>query len=194
MNYAYIRVSTTSQDIKRQEIALENFKIDKKYIDKLSGKNTDRPELNKMIIEAKEGDNIHCESISRLGRNVDDLRKLVADFVAKGVIVHFIKEGLSTNGDTYKFLLTILGAVAEMEREQIVDRVKQGVEKAKIYGTKSGKAIGRPALETPKEFSKYYKQWKKKIITAVEFRKLLQMSKTSLYRHIEKYEVDNNVR
>ena len=113
MNYAYLRVSTDKQDEKRQEMSLSHINIHKKYIDKLSGKNTDRPKLNQLQLDSNVNDNIFCESISRLGRNVDDLRKLVEYFKDKGVIVHFIKEGFNTNGTTYKFLLTILGAVAE---------------------------------------------------------------------------------
>lgn len=189
MNYSYERVSTLKQDEKRQEIALNSIKIDKRYVDKLSGKNTDRPELNKLMLAAAKGDNIYCESISRLGRNVDDLRSLCNYFIEKGVVIHFIKEGFSTTGSSYKFLLTILGAVGEMERELIVERVREGVEKAKIYGTKSGKPIGRPERTLPKDFEKYYSKWKDKEITAIEFARLLKISRATLYRHIKEYEV-----
>ena len=158
MNYSYERVSAIKQDEKRQELALSNIKIDKRFIDKLSGKNADRPELNKLMLTATRGDNIYVESISRLGRNVDDLRSLCNYFVEKEVVIHFIKEGFSTIGSSYKFLLTILGAVGEMERELIVERVREGIEKAKIYGTKSGRPIGRPERELPKDFEKYYKK------------------------------------
>lgn len=152
MNYSYERVSTIRQDVRRQELSLLGYKIDKKYIDKATGKNTNRPELNKLMLDVKKGDNIYIESISRLGRNVDDLRQLTEYFKNKEVIVHFIKEGFSTEGNVYKFMLTILGAVAEMERELIVERVKEGIEKAKTYGTKSGNPIGRPKRTLPKNF------------------------------------------
>ncbi|WP_347472980.1 recombinase family protein [Clostridium sp. BL-8] len=66
---------------------------------------------------------IYCESISRLGRNVDDLRATCDYFKNKGVTVYFVKEGINADGDGYKFILTILGAVAEMERENTVERV-----------------------------------------------------------------------
>ena len=190
MNYSYERVSTVKQDVKRQEISLESYKIDKRFIDKVSGKNTERTELIKLKDKAVKGDMIYIDSISRLGRNVDDLRALVEYFVNKGVIVHFIKEGIVTNGTGYKFLVTILGAVAEMERETIQMNVVQGLEKAKIYGTKSGKAIGRPERKDtiPDNFKKYYDKWKAKEITAIEFSKLMGMSRTSLYRYIDEYE------
>lgn len=191
MNYSYQRVSTLKQDERRQDISLETYKIDKKYIDKCTGKNADRPQLNKLMLDAKEGDNIYVESISRLGRNVDDLRSLTKYFKGKQVTVHFIKEGFNTDGNMYKFMLTILGAVAEMEREIIVERVKEGIQKAKRYGTKSGKAIGRPERTLPKDFEKYYRKWKDKEITGVEFAKLLEVSRATLYRYIKQYENKN---
>jgi DNA invertase Pin-like site-specific DNA recombinase len=186
MNYSYQRVSTAKQDERRQDISLEGFKIDRKYIDKVSGKNVDRPQLNKLQLEAKSGDTIYVESISRLGRNVDDLRALCEYFREREVTVHFVKEGFSTSGNMYKFLLTILGAVAEMERELIVERVYEGLHKARTHGTRSGKAIGRPGgLTFPKTWEKYYDQWKKHEITAVQFARLVGLSRSSLYRYID---------
>lgn len=190
MNYSYERVSTIRQDVRRQELSLLGYKIDKKYIDKATGKNTNRPELNKLMLDVKKGDNIYIESISRLGRNVDDLRQLTEYFKNKEVIVHFIKEGFSTEGNVYKFMLTILGAVAEMERELIVERVKEGIEKAKTYGTKSGNPIGRPKRTLPKNFEKYYNRWKLGDITATEFATLLSISRATLYRYIKHYVQD----
>lgn len=191
--YKYIRVSTDKQDLKRQEMLLENIKSDKTYSDKLSGASTDRPALNKLRLDAQNGDNIYIESISRLGRNVDDLRALCEEFKSKGVIVSFVKEGLSTVGETYKFMLTILGAVAEMEREVTVQRVREGVAKAQKYGTKSGRPIGRPPVELSKHFEKYYQRWKSNDITAVEFAKLLEIGRATLYRHIKLYEEKHNI-
>jgi DNA invertase Pin-like site-specific DNA recombinase len=80
MNYSYERVSTIRQDVRRQELSLLDYKIDKKYIDKATGKNANRPKLNKLMLDVKKGDNIYIESISRLGRNVDDLRQLTEYF------------------------------------------------------------------------------------------------------------------
>jgi DNA invertase Pin-like site-specific DNA recombinase len=188
VNYSYERVSTTRQDERRQEISLEAYKIDRRYIDKVSGKNADRPELKRLQADAKSGDHIYVESISRLGRNVDDLRQLTEQFRSVGVVVHFIKEGFDTGGHMYKFMLTILGAVAEMERELIVDRVREGMEKAKRYGTKSGIPIGRPAPKLPKGFGKYYDQLQANEINVSEMAKLLQVARPTVYRWIKQYE------
>ena len=196
----YLRVSTTKQSTKRQELLMDKIGVnfDKEYIDKVSGKDANRPKLNKMINEVRKGDIIYCESISRLGRNVDDLREICKVLGDKGVVVHFVKEGFNTSGSTYLFLLTVLGAVAEMEREMTQERVNQRVsqlvfEKNEygIINTKSGKWFGREkkTIESlPKNFKKYYLQMKDKQITKVEMAKLLQCGRATLYRWIKLYE------
>jgi len=189
MNFAYKRVSTEKQDLRRQEEAFKDIKIDREYCDKLTGSKSDRPQLNKLRLEAQEGDHIYVESISRLGRNVDDLRNIVQEFKDKGVTVHFIKEGFNTgnSNNMFKFMLTILGAVAEMERELTVERIREGVAKAKRYGTRSGKPIGRPPREIPASFKKYYPMWKGGEITATDFAKLVEVSRPTLYSYIRDY-------
>lgn len=190
MNFAYKRVSTGQQDLRRQEEAFKGINIDQVYEDKLTGKNTDRPALNKLRLDVEPGDHVYVESISRLARNVDNLRQLVQEFREKDVTVHFIKEGFNTgNGNNMAgFMLTILGAVAEMERELTVERVREGIKKAQTYGTRSGRPLGRPARTIPAKFEKYYKQWKAGEITGVEFAKLIDVSRATLYRFIKQYE------
>lgn len=192
MNYAYKRVSTEKQDLRRQEEAFKGINIDSEFCDKFSGSKVDRPQLNKLRLEVQDGDNIYVESISRLGRNVDDLRLIVQEFRDQGVTVHFIKEGFNTgNGNNmFKFMLTILGAVAEMERELTVERVREGIRKAQKYGTRSGKPIGRPVRKIPSSFIKYYEMWKSEEITGVEFARLLDVSRPTLYRYIREFEKD----
>lgn len=188
MVYGYLRVSTDKQDEGRQEEALKVYDIDHYFLDKISGKRTtDRPEFLKMLLAVKKGDRIITESISRLGRNVVDLRNVVEQVVEKGAVVHFVREGLTTEGTTYKFLLTILGAVAEMERENINQNVKQGIEKAKLYGTKSGRPIGRPKAELPKKWDQYYLKYKKGELKALEMARLLNVSRTTFYRYIKRH-------
>jgi DNA invertase Pin-like site-specific DNA recombinase len=194
MNYKYERVSTIRQSTGRQEYLLDKLgvKFDLTFSDKLTGKNANRPELKKLLGIAKDGDNIYCESISRLGRNVDDLRKICSGLTNKGCIVHFAKEGFNTSGSSYKFMLTILGAVAEMERETTQQRVREGIEKCKATGvTKTGVWFGRQKVtkdDLPKKFEKYYFQWKDDQMKATEFAKLLDVSRTTLYRYIKIYQ------
>lgn len=193
----YLRVSTVKQDVLRQDMQLDKLgiKFDREYIDKMTGKvKENRPQLNKMLFEVKEGDTVYCESISRLGRNLKDLIDIVEQLINKGVRVVIVKEGIDTDSTTYKLLLGIFGAIAEMERETIQERVLQGVEKCKVTGeTKSGRWFGRiekTVDELPKDFKKYYKRLKENggELTKVEMAKLLGVGRATLYRWIELYE------
>jgi Site-specific recombinases, DNA invertase Pin homologs len=194
MIVSYVRVSTIKQDTARQDVQLDKLgiKFDKHYVDKISGKTKERPQLNKMLLELKKNDVLYCESISRLGRNLKDLIDIIEYLVNKGVRVVILKEGIDTNTSTYKLLLGIFGSIAEMERETIQERTIQGIEKCKATGeTKTGRWFGRQevtAEDLPKEFKKYYVKWKSKEITATEFAKLLGTSRATLYRWIKIYE------
>lgn len=194
MIYKYERVSTKRQSIGRQEMILDKLGItfDKAYTDKISRKGIDRPALNKLKLEVNERDTIYCESISRLGRNVDDLRTTCDYFKNNGVTVYFVKDGINTDGDGYKFILTILGAVAEMERENTVERVQQGVARCIETGTtKTGRWFGREDKkidDLPKDFKKYYFKMINKELSKVEMAKLLGVGRATLYRWIKLYE------
>lgn len=193
----YLRVSTTKQDTARQDIQLDKLgiKFDKEYIDKMTGKTKERPQLNKMVVDVKEGDTVYCESISRLGRSLKDLIEIIEQLVNKGVRVVIVKEGIDTNSSTYKLLLAVFGGVAEMERETIQERVIQGVEKCKATGeTKTGKWFGREEKtveDLPKNFKKYYDKLKLSKedggISKVEMAKLLGCGRATVYRWIKLY-------
>lgn len=189
----YLRVSTVKQDVARQDMQLDKLgiKFDKEYVDRMTGKTKERPMLNKMIVELKDGDTVYCESISRLGRSLKDLIEIIEQLVNKGVRVVIVKEGIDTNSSTYKLLLAIFGGVAEMERETIQERVIQGVEKCKATGeTKTGKWFGREEKtveDLPKDFKKYYDKMTRKEITKVEMAKLLGCGRATLYRWINLY-------
>lgn len=198
----YLRVSTLNQEQTRQEHELEKLgiKFDKSYEDKITGKTKERPQLALMMEEVKEGDTVYCESISRLGRNLKDLIDIIDYLVNKGVRVVIVKEMIDTNSNTYKLLLGIFGAVAEMERETIQERTLQSIEalkEAKEQGeikTKSGKWFGREEKtveQLPKEFKKLYDRMKRKEINKIEMSKLLNCSRATLYRWIRLYEGSN---
>lgn len=190
----YMRVSTIKQDVARQELQLDKLgvKFDKEYVDKMTGATTDRPALNKMIAELKAGDTVYCESISRLGRNLQDLIEIIDRLVSRDIRVIIIKEGIDTESSTYKLLLAIFGGVAEMERETIQERVRQGIERCKQTGTtKTGRWFGRQEKtvdELPGNFKKYYDKMINKEITKVEMAKLLECGRATLYRWIKLYE------
>lgn len=127
----YIRVSSFEQNPERQ---LEGISLNKKFIDRAAGKDTDRAQLEAMLDYARDGDTIIVHSMDRLARNLDDLRRLVTQFTAQQVKVEFLKEGLTFTGEDSpmsKLLLSVMGAFAEFERALIKERQMEGIALAK---------------------------------------------------------------
>ena len=138
MKIGYIRVSTQEQNTGRQEVLMEQLGVDQVFIDRMSGKNTQRPELRVMLDFVRRGDTVIVESISRFARNTRDLLELVEQLTAKGVEFVSQKEAIDTSTPTGKFMLTIFGAVAELEREYILQRQREGIAIAKSKGVYKG--------------------------------------------------------
>lgn len=180
MKIGYIRVSTQEQNTVRQEVLLQELGVDELYIDKASGKNKDRPELKRMMDYVRRGDVVIVESISRFARNTRDLLELIEQLTDKGVEFISKKETIDTSTPTGKFMLTVFGAVAELEREYILQRQREGIEIAK----QQGKYAGRKPIEHP-DFEAVVAQWRKGEITAVAARKKLGMSKATFYRKVK---------
>ena len=135
----YIRVSSVMQNTDRQ---LDGISTDLTFEDKVSGKDTNRPQLTAMMLHARKGDTVVVHSMDRLARNLDDLRGIVKELTAKGAVVQFVKEGLTFTGDDSpmsNLLLSMLGAVAEFERSLIRERQKEGVQIAKAAGAYKGR-------------------------------------------------------
>ena len=130
----YVRVSTVDQNTARQEALMKELGVEKIYIDKVSGKNKDRKQLKEMLNFIREGDIVIVESISRIARNTKDLLELVELLKSKGVEFVSKKEAIDTNTVPGKFMLTVFGAIAELERGYILDRQKEGIEIAKKEG------------------------------------------------------------
>lgn len=139
MKIGYIRVSTQEQNTMRQEVLMQELGVDEVYIDRLSGKNTDRPELKKMMDYVRKGDTVIVESISRFARNTRDLLELIEKLSEKGVEFVSRKEAIDTTTPTGKFMLTVFGAVAELEREYILQRQREGISIAKAQGKYTGR-------------------------------------------------------
>jgi DNA invertase Pin-like site-specific DNA recombinase len=140
-NIGYVRVSSEDQNTDRQ---LDGLELDQIFIDKVPGKSTDRPQLKEMLRFVRQGDHLHVHSMDRLARNLIDLRQLVDDLTKRGVIVHFIKEGLIFTGDDKAgsvLLLSVMGAVAEFERSIIRERQAEGIRIAKQKGVYKGRRV-----------------------------------------------------
>ena len=177
MKIGYIRVSTQEQNTIRQEVLMKSLGVDEIYIDRMSGKNANRPELQKMMEYVRKGDTVIVESISRFARNTRDLLELVEKLTAKGVEFVSRKEAIDTTTPTGKFMLTVFGAVAELEREYILQRKREGIAIAK----EQGKYKGRKPIDAP-EFEQVTARWKSGAITAAEAMRTLHMTKTTFYR------------
>ena len=180
MQVGYIRISTVGQNTARQEVLMQELGVEKVFIDRLSGKNTDRPELKKMMAFVRQGDTVVVESISRFARNTKDLLELVEQLTAKGVEFVSKKEAIDTTTPTGKFMLTIFGAVAELEREYILQRQAEGIAIAKEKGVYKGRqSILRP------EFESVVQLWRSGKLTATDAMKRLDMKPRTFYRRVK---------
>ena len=150
------------------------------FIDRCSGKNTQRPELTRMLEYVRSGDTIVVESISRFARNTRDLLDLVEKLSAKGVEFVSRKEAIDTTTPTGKFMLTIFGAVAELEREYILQRQAEGIAIAKAKGVYKG----RPPVQLP-DFDRVVTLWQCGEITALEAARRLKISSSTFYRKLK---------
>jgi DNA invertase Pin-like site-specific DNA recombinase len=137
---AYIRVSSVQQNTDRQLVGVER---DKDFIEKVSAKSAERPELKAMLEHVREGDTVVVHSMDRLARNTKDLLEIVQTLKANGVSIKFIKENLAftanTDNSMNNLLLTMLGAVAQFERELMLERQREGIEAAKLKGLFKGR-------------------------------------------------------
>lgn len=186
MKIGYVRVSTKEQNTARQEELMKLLEVDRVYIDKMSGKDMERPFLQEMMNFVREGDSVVVESISRFARNTKDLLELTEQLSNKHVQFISQKENIDTDTPAGKFMLTIFGAVAELEREYIRQRQKEGIEIAK----EKGKYKGRPAKQLD-TFDEIYQQWKSGNITATSASMQLNISRSTFYRKVTAYEADN---
>lgn len=185
--YFYIRVSSKEQNTIRQEVKAKEFSIPKEqvFIEKVSGKNViDRPVLANLMASLKTGDKLIVDSISRFARNTKDLIGLVEELNNKGVSFVSLKEQIDTITPTGMFMLTVFGAVAQLERDYIKERQMEGIEIAK----KEGKFKGRKTIDYPKQWDKYYKMMKEGTIKGVDVMRILELKKTTFYKLVKQYE------
>lgn len=190
MRVGYIRVSTEEQNTVRQEVLMKELGVERVYIDKASGKNTQRRQLHDMLHYVREGDTVVVESISRFARNTRDLLDLVDQLVGKNVTFVSQKESIDTSTPTGKFMLTVFGAVAELERASILQRQREGIAEAK----KAGKYRGRKQIPVDAaKFQELYTRWKAGEVTAVEVQKQLELSPCTFYRRVKQFEQEGSI-
>ena len=182
MKIGYIRVSTQEQNEGRQVKLLEEHNVDKIYMDKQSGKNADRPQLQEMLSFAREGDIIIVESISRLARNTRDLLNIVEQTRERGAQFISLKENIDTESVSGKFMLTVFAAMAELERGYILERQREGIELAKAQGKYAGR---KPIDVDENEFKRVCAKWRKGEMTAVDAMKQFDLKPNTFYRRVK---------
>lgn len=140
----YVRVSTVDQNLDRQ---LDDMELDKVFADTCSGKDTDRPALQELLMYARSGDEVFVHDISRMARNVEDLLSLIRKLNGNGVSITFVKESLTFNGEAnpmQELMVSLLGAVYQFERSMLLERQREGIAKAKAAGKYTG---GKPRID-----------------------------------------------
>ena len=179
MTYGYARVSTSDQNLDRQQDALQKYGIDKLYCEKLSGTKKSRPELDRLLKDLVEGDTVVIESLSRLGRSVKNLSELMEIFNEKNIRLVSLKETIDTTSSTGRLLFTILSSLAQFERDVLVERTNEGLAAARARG-RSG---GRPA-SNQSALQKAIALYNTKQYTLTEIKEITGISKSTLYRSI----------
>ena len=177
MKVAYVRVSTVDQNEARQVEALKRYEIEKWFTEKVSGKDTNRPQLQAMIEFVREGDTVFIHDFSRLARSTKDLLEIVETLNNKGVHLVSNKENIDTSTPTGKLMLTMIGAIAEFERQNLLERQKEGVAIAKAEGKYKG---GQVKQIDDKRFEDLYQQYQNRQINKVQFAKELSISRPTL--------------
>ena len=188
MKVGYVRISTKEQNTARQDLLMRELEVERVFTDKVSGKNQERPELQRMMDFVREGDSLTVESISRFARNTRDLLDLTATLEEKKVQFVSKKENIDTSTPAGKFMLAVFGALAELERENILERQAEGIAIAKA----EGKMKGRPKKAVDR-FESVYLDVREGRISAAEAARQLNISRSTRYRKVREYEEDNQI-
>lgn len=184
MKIGYVRVSTAQQHTDRQDLLMERLGVEKIFVDKESGAKRERPVLKEMESYVREGDVLVVESISRLARSTRDFLNIVDCLKAKDVELVVQKENIDTSTPQGKFMLTVFAALSELEREQTLERAREGIAAAKLRGTK----FGRPKKTyDEEEYQRLYAQYCNGEIKGAEFAERLGVGRTSLYKIINEH-------
>lgn len=187
MVVAYVRVSTAEQNEARQLEALRQHSVEKWYIEKVSGKDTKREQLQLMLDFVREGDVIYVHDFSRLSRSVQDLLNIIDTLEKKGVRLVSLKESLDTHTPHGKLMLTVIAAINAFERENLLERQREGIAIAK----QQKKYKGRKPLKLDR-FDEVYRLWKSGEITAVSASKELGISRYTFYNKVKQKESCSN--
>lgn len=180
-NFAYIRVSTEEQNYESQMEAMKDLEFAKVFTEKRSAKDTNRPELQNMLDYVREGDTVYVKDFSRLARSTKDLLNIIDILENKKVKLISIKEKLDTSTPAGKLMVTMLGAIYEFERANLLERQKDGIAVAK----KEGKYKGRKKIQKPNNWQEVYSDWSCRKITAKKACELLKLKTNTFYNFVK---------
>ena len=183
MKIGYVRVSTVEQHEERQIIELEEHaQVERVFLDKLSGKNTERPELQKMIDFAREGDTIYVSEFSRLARSTKDRLDIVQKLKDKNVQVVSLKENFDTTTPAGELAMTLFAAIATFERKIMLERQKEGIAVAKAKGVYRG----RHQKEKPYNWKELVEKYQRREIRSVsELMRIAGCSRPTIYNWLK---------
>lgn len=179
----YARVSTAEQNLARQLTEDENY--DRVFVEKISGKNMNRPQLKAMLEYVRKGDIVEAESYSRLARNTKDLLEIIDKLDEKGAAFISHKEKIDTSTPQGRLMMTIFAGLAQFEREQTLQRQAEGIAIAKAEGKYKGR---QPIAVEEETFKLTYDAWKSGKLTATAAMKMLGLKPNTFYRRIKEYE------
>ena len=189
MKVGYGRVSAKDQNLGRQIKVLKENDVERIFEEKISGKDTNRPQLNLMLDFVREGDTVVVESFSRLSRNMLDLLSIIDQLTKKNVGFISLKENIDTTTPSGRLQLNVFGAIYQFERECSRERQREGIDLALA----EGRAYGRPkTVVITDEFIAAYKQWKAGAVTATQAMQTASISRAGFYKLVKEYEQDND--
>lgn len=189
MKIGYVRVSTLEQNDERQLEQMEKIGVDRIFREKISGKNIqDRKELKKMLRIVKEGDIIYIHDFSRLARSTKDLLEIVELLKKKGTSLVSLKENIDSNTPTGKLMLTMIAAINEFERLNLLERQREGI----LIAKRLGKYKGRKPIPYPENWGDMYQKWENKEINSTKAREMLGLKKNTFYKLVKKWRERSN--
>lgn len=182
MIVGYVRVSTVEQNEERQLVTMGKYKVEKVFSEKVSAKDTNRPELQMLLDYVREGDTVVVHDFSRLARSTKDLLDIVEYLNNKKVTLISSKENVDSSTPTGKLMLTMIGAINEFERANLLERQREGIAIAK----EQGKYKGRKKVEVS-NIDEYYSKYMNREMNMTAIAKELKLSRTTLYKLFEEY-------
>lgn len=182
MRIAYIRVSSLDQNEQRQVEAMQKHDIEKWFVEKISAKDTNRPKFQEMMEFVRAGDTLYIHDFSRLARSTKDLLDIVERLNHKGVVLVSNKESIDTSTPTGKLMLTMIGAINEFERTNLLERQREGIAIAK----RNGVYKGRKAVTIP-DFEKHYKRYANRAVSKAQLARELGISRPTLDKLIAEH-------